>query len=219
MLCSAQFNNEITMQIIKILPTFLWFALLCAALFLFREEIRALLGKLRGVEVGDVKLSFDIEKSIEAAVRLAEKDKKWPDVVVPEKDKEQAAKRAGREKKSMEDACFLWVDDRPENNNNERKMFQELGAFVDFAKNTEDALELLKNGKYDCIISDMDRDGDPEAGTKMLSELKKKCCNLRVIIYLGHYDADKGIPPGAFGITDRPDELLHLTLDVMGRRR
>ena len=216
---SASYNNEVVVQIIKVMPSFFLLALICATLFMFYEEIRALFGKLKGVEVGDVKLSFDIEMAIDAAVRLAEKDRKWPDVVVPEKDKEQAAKRAGREKKIMEDAHFLWVDDRPENNNNERKMFHELGVFVDFAKNTEDALEMLKNRTYDCIISDMDRDGDFEAGTKMLLELKKRCCDLKVIIYLGQFEEDRGIPRGAFGITDRPDELLHLSLDIMARRR
>jgi hypothetical protein len=29
----------------------------------------------------------------------------------------------------------------------------------------------------------------------------------------------RGTPPGAFGITNRPDELIHLVLDVLERER
>jgi hypothetical protein len=32
-------------------------------------------------------------------------------------------------------------------------------------------------------------------------------------------DPSGGVPSGAFGITDRPDELLNLTLDALARIR
>ena len=40
-----------------------------------------------------------------------------------------------------------------------------------------------------------------------------------VIFYVGEVDERRGPPPGSAGITNRPDELLHLVLDVLERRR
>jgi len=40
-----------------------------------------------------------------------------------------------------------------------------------------------------------------------------------VVFYIGDLDEDRGVPPGAFGITDRVEELLHLVLDALERRR
>jgi hypothetical protein len=37
-----------------------------------------------------------------------------------------------------------------------------------------------------------------------------------VVFYAGAIDPDRGIPPGAFGLTNRPDELYHLVMDVVG---
>jgi len=38
-----------------------------------------------------------------------------------------------------------------------------------------------------------------------------------VIFYIGYPDPSKGVPPHAFGITHRPDELLHLIMDALER--
>jgi hypothetical protein len=40
-----------------------------------------------------------------------------------------------------------------------------------------------------------------------------------VIFYVGEFDPGRGLPPFAFGLTNRPDELLHLILDVLARRK
>ena len=40
-----------------------------------------------------------------------------------------------------------------------------------------------------------------------------------VIFYIGIFDPKLGIPGGAFGITNRPDELLHLVLDALERKK
>jgi hypothetical protein len=39
----------------------------------------------------------------------------------------------------------------------------------------------------------------------------------RIIYYAGYVDEARPVPIGAFGITDRPDEVLHLILDVLER--
>jgi hypothetical protein len=40
-----------------------------------------------------------------------------------------------------------------------------------------------------------------------------------VIIYLYDLDRERGVPGGAFGITNRPDELVNLVLDALERSR
>jgi CheY-like chemotaxis protein len=113
---------------------------------------------------------------------------------------------------------LLWVDDHPENNLNERRMFRQLGVDIDSAKSTEEALAMLAAAKYDVVLSDMARGDHAVAGLDLLREMQQRDIKVPVIFYMGSFDADKGVPPRAFGATNRPDELLHLTLDVLERR-
>jgi len=39
-----------------------------------------------------------------------------------------------------------------------------------------------------------------------------------VVFYVGAFNRTEGIPPGAFAITNRPDELLHSVFDILERR-
>jgi CheY-like chemotaxis protein len=98
-------------------------------------------------------------------------------------------------------------------------MFRQLNVDIDIAKSTEEALDMLKNGKYDLIISDMARDNKPNAGIEFLQQFHQEDKTIPVIFYVGIFNPERGIPPLAFGITNRPDELLHLTLDVLERKK
>ncbi|WP_167374997.1 response regulator [Prosthecochloris sp. GSB1] len=142
-------------------------------------------------------------------------------VYVSAEARRQVLKRALRDKHLLEGACFLWVDDHPENNNNERRMYQELGVFIDVAESTKSALSKLRQNDYDCVISDMHRDRSETAGLELAGMLGFSGRNgpTPLIIYLGKFDPEKEVPAKLFGITNRPDELLHLTLDVMSRQR
>src|SRR5712691_2196025 len=73
-------------ELIKILPSILWFFLAAAVLVLFYKPIRDdLLPNLSGFKAGGVELSF-VKESIEAAIELAEKSPQWT-VVVSAADK------------------------------------------------------------------------------------------------------------------------------------
>jgi CheY-like chemotaxis protein len=109
------------------------------------------------------------------------------------------------------------VDDHPENNQNERQMFRQLKVEVDSATSTEEALRMVRNGNYDLVLSDMNREGDATAGLTFLAQLRKEKTT-PVIFYVGVSET-KGVPAQAFGITNRPDELLHLTLDALERKK
>lgn len=112
---------------------------------------------------------------------------------------------------------MLWVDDKPGNNANECRMFTALGATVRQVETTREALAALTGEKWDVLLSDMARDGVPDAGLTMLGQLPSG--SPPVIFYVGRVDPSRPVPVGAFGVADQPDPLLHLVLDVLERRR
>ncbi|MHC4558005.1 MAG: response regulator [Planctomycetota bacterium] len=213
----TELANMLT-ELVKLIPSILWFFLIVILLVLFYRPIRdVLLPNLSAFKAMGVELSF-VKDSIDAALELAEKSPQWK-VEVSSTDKTRALKRAKRHLKIFRDAQFLWVDDHPENNLNERRMFRQLKAEIDTAKSTEEALGILKNDCYDLIISDMARGNEATAGLKFLEQFRKVNETTPVIFYVGVFDPEKGVPVQAFGITNRPDELLHLTLDALERKK
>ncbi len=178
-----------------------------------RRQVLPNLGKFSafGISLSVVRSNMD------RALKLASKSPQWK-VEVPEQDKEQVLQRARRNFDLMEGGRILWVDDRPENNTNESCMFQQCRMDVAWSSNGEEMLEALAAGRYDLVISDIARGTDSTAGLQSLKQLRAAGHRLPVIFYIGVIDPQRGIPPGAFGITNRPDELLHLVLDVMERK-
>ncbi len=214
--------EKIIELIFAFLPTLLWFSLALAVLIIFYKPIRNdLLPNLSGFKAMGVELAF-ITKSINDALELAEKNKKWL-VSVPPEAKENVLNRAKEHLKILKDAQIFWIDDCPDNNLNEWRMFFQLRTKIDIAKSTKEALEKLGEKKYDVIISDMARkEGDKEvfdAGIQFLNKFRPKDTTTPVIFYIGIYKPEKGMPAGAFGITNRPDELLHLVMDALERKK
>ena len=219
--------SEILREIISIIPSILWFLLALIVIIIFYKPVcRELLPKLSGFKAMGVEFSLirdsfnaalDKAKVHDSELRLAEKSPQWK-VVVPPEDKENVLNRAKKHLHILDGAQILWVDDHPENNLNERKMFKKLNVEIDTAKSTDEALEILKHAHYDLILSDIAREHSSN-GLKMLKEFRKEDYKTPVIFYIGVIKPEKGVPAGAFGITNRPDELLHLTMDVLERKR
>ena len=116
-------------------------------------------------------------------------------------------------------ARILWVDDRPENNLFERATFKSMGIGISLATSTEGAVATLQAEPADLLISDMERYGNRAAGLQLLERLQGLPERPATIFYVGSLDRGRGTPPGAFGITNRPDELIHYVLDVLERDR
>jgi CheY-like chemotaxis protein len=236
-------NSEIIKILIELLPSLLWFGLALAILIIFYKPIRNdLLPNLSGLKAMGVELAF-ITTSINEALELAEKNKKWL-VKVPPEAKENVLNRAKKHLKIFKDAQIFWIDDCPENNINEWRMFFQLKTKIEIAKSTKEAMKKLGKKKYDLIISDMAREEIIEeqekkqknevqdekaekgkkvlvsdAGKKFLDEFREKGETTPVIFYIGTYDPEKGLPKRSFGITNRPDELLHLVMDALSRKK
>jgi hypothetical protein len=60
---------------------------------------------------------------------------------------------------------ILWVDDRPNNNINERRAFEAVGLRFTLAESTKKGLNELAKQQFAAIISDMGRREGPRRGT------------------------------------------------------
>jgi hypothetical protein len=68
------------------------------------------------------------------------------------------------------------------------------------------------------VVSDIARGQSADEGLRFLGEAKRRGVAKPTIFTVARYEPDRGVPPYAFGITNRVDELLNLILDVLERR-
>jgi CheY-like chemotaxis protein len=213
-------------HIIGAVTALLWVLLAAYVVWLFRQPLTAAVSRLAGFEAFGVKLALSGGAALDAAIELAQKHPDWP-VEVPVADRKAALDRANANRSLLVGAEILWVDDRPSNNRNEARMLRSFGALITFAATTEEALRALQTGAeqhqtFDIIISDINRDlpkSDPNAGLAMLPAVHKAGFHQPIIFYVGRPEPGAGVPPGAFGLTNRPDQLLQLTIDALSRVR
>lgn len=118
----------------------------------------------------------------------------------------------------LSEASILWVDDRPSNNDYERRSLEALGMHIATSTSTEDALEKIGTHKYDVIISDMGRPPDPQAGYTLLEEIRKRGYSIPYIIYAGSNLPEHKAETrrrGGFGSTNNPQELFQSVLSAV----
>lgn len=190
-------------------PHLLWIAfLLWALLWIGRSRLLELSSRVQKFNLAGVEIEF--RNSLEQAAENREQ-------VLPPADLGHASRRLARSTELVKGARILWIDDQPENNRHEIALFEEAGARVDVEESTEAARGSLRRVRYDVVISDIARGDDPTAGLTFAEELAEHGSAPPVILYVD--EVRKPVPASAFGITRRPDELVHLVLDVLARNR
>lgn len=162
----------------------------------------------------DPKASEVTASSLEALVR---ESPDLPDALEQLIGESRALRRLRRVQDVMDGARILWLDDHPEWNSWEIACLETAGARVRTVETTRAALALVRDG-YDVIVSDVARGDIPTEGIAALPLFHEAAPDTPVVLYVGELQAN-GVPAGAFGITNRPDELLHLVLDVLERTR
>ena len=211
-------------EFIKVLPSLILSITALVAIFYLRKPIcEELIPRLSGLKFKDVELNF-VKSAMDDALELAEKHEKWREKIkVTNKDKQNVLNRARRLIDIAKGTSILWIDDVPGNNKNEERMLKQLGMDIDYARNTAEALQFLERANYDLILSDIGREKvggkKVDSGIETFEKIREKNIKLKLIFYIGDYNPDNGCPPHAFGITDRPDELLHLILDILERKK
>lgn len=207
-------NTQIEAELIGLIPNVLWVLLIAGIVAAFYRPLRnQILPRLGGVNAFGVQVTF-IQQELDKVIA-----QQGPNVT--DKERSLVLRRAQRMMTITQGAQILWVDDAPDNNVYLRGLLRSLGIFVDLAKNTFDAVSMAALTKYDVIISDMKRDGDSKAGIKLLAELQQRDLDAYrwTVFYFSQYDAGRGVPTYAFGATKRPDELIHLVMDILERKR
>jgi CheY-like chemotaxis protein len=192
-------------HIVDLVAAVIWPLIIVGLIWHFRQEIRTqLFPRLTGVKAFGFEASF-----AEQALVKASKGKPQ----VTEASRSTAFARLQREAHLLAGARILWVDDNPRNNFNERQLFERIGARVDPALNTDDALELARMHPYDLIISDWERDEGVNAGPDLVAALRGEGVSTPVVFYVLLVE---GRSQGeAVGLTNRPDELVHIVVDAL----
>lgn len=195
--------------LLAFLPHLVWAGLVVGvSAWIGPDSIRSALKRLSKVEVGG--LEFEFREELEAAVHARGKTSAPGDIG-------RAARRLAASNPIIRGANILWVDDNARNNNFESQILRSAGAHLTLSASTESAVTEASRVDFDLVISDMKRGDQAYAGLELCRRLASTGHGPPVILYVGH--ARKPIPPEAFGITDRPDELVHLVLDALARQR
>lgn len=195
-------------QILAWGPHLFWAAVPLILFFVIGpSRIREAFG--RATKIGFAGLEVEFKSEIEEAAKARHID-------LPPQIRDQLAQRLDRLQNLVASARILWIDDHPNGNAIEIGMLNKLGATIDLATSSRNAEQRLESSVYDLVLSDMARGDDPEAGRKFLPQVKNSMLSPSLIFYVGKPAA---VPIGAFGLTVRPDELFHLILDALERRR
>ena len=113
---------------------------------------------------------------------------------------------------------MLWVHDYPESNTSESRLITALGVKSVYAKTSAEAVQLLATERFDLVVSDIARGDNHHEGLAFLKQLTDSGSAFPpLIFYVAQFDAARGTPPFAFNITNRPNELLHLVMDIIER--
>ena len=197
-------------QLLALVPPALpWLFLILLLVLIGPDSLRGLLKRVTGFGIAGLSLQLKDEVKELAGAALA-KGKALPGL-----NSSRLSRRLENSAEVFRGARILWVDDAPLNNVGEIDLMEQLGARVSIRKSTAEAQEALSRRRYDLILSDMTRDGDPTAGLALLP--LSATAKLQVIFYVG--EVKGAVPDGAFGITDRFDNLFHLVIDALERRR
>jgi CheY-like chemotaxis protein len=127
-------------------------------------------------------------------------------------------RRAEQVEKVLRGARLLWVDDHPENNAWERELFRSLGVVIVSVESTRSALACLQTETFDLVLSDIRRDDESTDGIEGAMQIHAARPTVPIVVYVQNLTSTR-IPEPASGITDEPNELLHLVLDRLERAR
>jgi len=148
--------------------------------------------------------------------RVADKE---PIAVGSEQTRSQVARRAERLSLIISDSKILLVNDAPSEMQHVIRILESLKIAVTITTSSTQALSLLSKGSFDLIISDMRRENVPDEGLRFLEQIRLQGLHHPTIFTVGQYEPGRGVPPYAFGITNRVDEMLNLTFDILERVR
>ncbi|MFZ1430450.1 MAG: hypothetical protein WAS21_27195 [Geminicoccaceae bacterium] len=216
--------TEVLTEVAKNIPTLVWAGTVAFALWLFRAPLAKRLGDVAGVKVVGIELSFAASQLAGAAAdanrnNRVESTRHKRHVQVTRADRERVLRRAERCRPVLDGKRFLWIDDSVTNNRKERELLEALCLKIEQVQSSALAEKALADGGYDLILSDISRPESVTAGLDFLATYRQRPAEQRLplIYYISVRDEDQPLPVGAFGLTNRPDTLVHLIIDALER--
>ncbi|WP_430882652.1 hypothetical protein [Fusibacter sp. JL216-2] len=206
--------EEAIIKLVEIIPSLVNSAVLIFIVLLLKkpmvEYILPKIVEFKGLGV-EVKLMETKIRNVEAkrAKRIKDTDLKYDLTVLD---------RVNRNTDVLRNKRVLWIDDEISKIKEEAEVLNEMGINIDISTSDACALNKLKTMNYDLVYSDIERDGNAKSGIDLAAIMEEEGIQTPIIFYISKLEKAKGTPPYAFGITNRFDELLHLTLDCFSRK-
>ncbi len=220
-------KNFLLGELIKILPNCSLIFLIAVIAYIFRKPLRDLFAHLTHIGAFGVEMNFgEAKEELRSAILTYRKDlfgNLPKDEAVDEAKLEWLLNRAEKIKDLLRGARIMWVDDQPLANAAIFRFLNDYGVFIDYARDTDEALSAIKwsSNAYEVVITDMVRGGDEDAGLdllagiKVLEKDKKPEERVKVLLFVYVPDPSKGTPAGAEIITNKVDKLLEEIFEII----
>lgn len=202
---------DVVVALIQIIPGALWALLAIALAALFYRPVRYdLLPRVVDLNILGVEARF-VREHMDRAIASRSVD-------VSGQERERAVRRLRRVEDAFRGARLLWIGEGPGGGAEEREMLRSTGALIDPARDEEEGLKRLAEGRYDAIVSTGAGDG-AAAHARLIAGMEARAIRRPVILYDCERGGEDGAPAGVFAVADRPDELLHCVADALERAR
>ncbi len=200
-------------ELIKVSPGLVTALIGVALLVLYYREIRLLFSRMTKIKALGVEAEF-ADKTLSQAIVAQHMT-----AHVSADDKKGVLKRLALIGPLLAGSRILWVDDNPANNRNERALLEGFGARVDSFKISAEAELALKENVYLLAITDLEREGRSDEGLLFLARTLAANTQVWTIAYVASDQRGMPRPADLFGITNRPDHLMHLICDIVEREK
>jgi CheY-like chemotaxis protein len=220
-------DREIVLAILAIAPQLIVLGIVAIAGARYREQIsRALGSRVTSVSVLGFKMDLSAAAVDDAVASRTKPDGGSSGSPVADRlasskaasSSAQVVQRAHRMAPHLQGRTILWVDDQPTGNRIERRLLRQMGVFVETVTSNDQAMTVLNDPaeSISLVISDIQRASGP-SGLDLVQSLAVRPGHPSIVLYIGKRDDQRPLPPGAFGLADRPDELLNLVMDALDR--
>jgi CheY-like chemotaxis protein len=203
----------------KLFSATVWPLLILLCLILFRSSLTSFFANLSEFTFKGAGFEASAKRAATAIANLSAANEKTPDTRTSTSSIVEAVSDVTPSVvRRAQNTTALWVDDNPGNNSYERAALEAIGISFVLSTSTEDALAKLNQQSFDLVISDMSRPPDHQAGFALLDAMRNAGKKIPFIIYAASSTPEfvaQAIKRGAFGETNRPDELFKLVVSAI----
>jgi CheY-like chemotaxis protein len=202
--------NELLIEGIKVVPELIGLLVLVVILIRNRQRLGALVDRISGFKGLGIEVEFS-SRDLDQAIQ----DRGTP---AGPGERKAITRRLARIRPLLQDQRILWVDPNPASTKNERAALEHLGVRITTAATSADAEKQLQDNVFLLTVTNFNREHKDNEGVLFVQKAAAAHLLRWAIGYIEDHDPQKGVPAGFFGVTKRPDELMHLICDIAERQ-